>query len=299
MISKKTVLILGAGASVPYGYPSGEELRMLIYNDITGIYSTTILKKIGFNEAKIMEFRNEFLDSGQYTIDEFLEKRDTFTNIGKIAIVLQLIPRERNNQMNMIQDSINWYKLVFNKMNTEFNSFHENQVSFITFNYDRSLEQYLFNALKSSSGAEPNKVAEVLKKINIIHLYGQMGFLPWQDTPGRNYGSIDDTNLIEMSAQGIKIIRDDIHKDKEFSKAHELLQEAEKIYFLGFGFNPTNLRRLNIYGLSLNKEIAGTSIGLSKHDIVDIHDNSLLKIKPRNLIATNIVKFFSDNFRLE
>jgi len=299
MISKKTVLILGAGASMPYGYPSGEELNKLICNRITDDFSIRIFGKIGFNEAKIREFRNEFLDSGQYTIDEFLEKRDTFTEIGKNAIVLQLIRREQNNEMNMIGDSINWYKLVFNKMDTEFNRFHENKISFITFNYDRSLEQYLYKALKSSSGEEPNKVGEMLKKINIIHLYGQMGFLPWQDSSGRHYGNTEDTNLIQTSAQGIKIVREDIHNDKEFSKAHELLQEAEKIYFLGFGFNPTNLERLNISKLPPNKEIAGTSIGLTNHVIKDTELNSLQRINSSSLINVNIVDFFSNHFRLD
>lgn len=300
MITNKTVLILGAGASNPYQYPLGEKLRMDICDNITLGHSAEILNKYGFKGDDIRNFRNEFFNSGKYTIDEFLEKRKEFTEIGKMAIALELVPKESNEILNKIPNSENWYRLVFNKMDTELYKFPENKISFITFNYDRSLENFMFNALKSSSGGDFDEVAKVLKQINIIHLYGQLGVLPWQDkVNGIEYENTKETGSIYTAARGIKIIYENSPKDKDFLKTHELLHEAEKIYFLGFGFNPTNLKRLNITSIPSKKEIAGTSIGLSTHDIKDVELNSKHRINSSSLFPNNIVDFFRNHFRLD
>jgi hypothetical protein len=46
------------------------------------------------------------------------------------------------------------------------------------FNYDRSLEHFLFTALKYSSGKSDDECAGKLKTIPIIHLHGDLGALP-------------------------------------------------------------------------------------------------------------------------
>ena len=61
MITKKTVLILGAGASQPYGYPLGEELRRRICNNITNSHNTETLNYLGFKGGIIKKFRDEFV----------------------------------------------------------------------------------------------------------------------------------------------------------------------------------------------------------------------------------------------
>ncbi len=69
----------------------------------------------------------------------------------------------------------------------------------------------------------------------------------------------------------IKIIHEGIENDPEFTEALELLMAAENIYFLGFGFNETNLKRLRIESLCQpnvpQKVVCGTSHGLSQRQI--------------------------------
>lgn len=74
-----------------------------------------------------------------------------------------------------------WYQYFCDKLNTSFEEFDQNKISIITFNYDRSLEHSLFTALKNSYAKNDRDCASKLKNIPIVHVYGQLGYLPWQD----------------------------------------------------------------------------------------------------------------------
>ena len=65
------------------------------------------------------------------------------------------------------------------------NEFSEHALSIITFNYDRSLEEYLYRVL----GALYNRDAEELVQgLSIIHVHGDLGPLDWESQRGRKYG---------------------------------------------------------------------------------------------------------------
>jgi len=53
--------------------------------------------------------------------------------------------------------------------------FAENRVSFVTFNYDRSVEQFLFTSLKNTFGRPDGNTSQVLQKVPIVHLHGRLG----------------------------------------------------------------------------------------------------------------------------
>jgi hypothetical protein len=80
MIKKKTVLILGAGASIPYGFPSGDALFEIICKNIKNENSkgTQYLLEAGFTLENILEFGEALFYSGKTSIDEFLEHRKDF-----------------------------------------------------------------------------------------------------------------------------------------------------------------------------------------------------------------------------
>jgi|HubBroStandDraft_6_1064221.scaffolds.fasta_scaffold4424063_1 hypothetical protein len=48
-------------------------------------------------------------------------------------------------------------------------------------------------ALKNSHNKSDDSVAETLSKIEIVHLHGRLGYLPWQKQAGRPYGDIRGT----------------------------------------------------------------------------------------------------------
>ncbi len=278
MIKIPTVLVLGAGASRPYGYLVGFELKKKICdqlsNDESGLCK--MLRSLDFGGSDIPKFRRSLLYSGKTSVDAFLEHREEFIDIGKSAIAYSLIVHEDQETMFKIGD---WYENFYNRLKTpSLKEFDQNRINIVTFNYDRSLEQFLFTALKNTFGERDEACAFMLNNVAIVHLYGQLDPLPWQvdrrhemtppwKDPARRYEttipSVDD---LEKAASGIRIIHEnkDLRDDPKFAKAHSLISDATYVYFLGFGYDETNLKRLNISCDSKDrpKLYHGTAYGL-------------------------------------
>lgn len=62
----------------------------------------------------------------------------------------------------------------------------------------------------------------------------------------------------------------DDNRDADFSKAKLLLESAETIYFMWFGFNNLNVERLGITSVQPNKSVA-TAFGLKSREVDSIH----------------------------
>ena len=78
---------------------------------------------------------------------------------------------------------------------------------------------------------------------------------------------------IDKISKGIKIIHEDISKNDDYIQALGLLNDAEKIYFLGFGYHPTNLDRLNLLRFQgKGKDIKGSTYQLSSPDMTKIRN---------------------------
>ncbi|HAU38483.1 MAG TPA: hypothetical protein DCX07_12310 [Phycisphaerales bacterium] len=224
--------------------------------------------ELGFENSRATEFYKALRHSGASSVDAFLEHRTEFIDIGKVAIARALLPSE--NPANLFafeREGHNWYKYLWSRMNTTFEDLPQNRISILTYNYDRSCEQFLFTAMKNTHGKSDAECAEQMKRIPIVHLHGQLGPLPWQAEDGIPYAATEDTEFVRKAAKSIKIIHEDVEKDEGFLQAKELLGQAEVVYFIGFGYNSTNVERLKKTGfLERNLDIWGTSIGLGGRD---------------------------------
>ena len=95
MITKQTVLILGAGASVPYGFPTGRSLLLQITDELAPEGDSGLRQiLLPFSDEHTSEFQAELLASNQPSVDAFIENRPSFTDIGKAAIAKKLIDCE-------------------------------------------------------------------------------------------------------------------------------------------------------------------------------------------------------------
>ncbi len=252
MIKKPTVLILGAGASKPYGLPLGSELRYSICQatDNANDLANTLKKVVGIDQAETIDFARQFRRSHVKSIDAFLAKRTEFTNVGKLAIAAILIGRESPGRLEHIDEAEHWYAYMWNLMIQDINDvseLHFNRIKFITFNYDRSLEYFLHSAIKHTFGVEDAKAYEVLNKIEILHVYGSLGnfhYLPGNGA--RQY--LDDLNpdSLHIAAEGIEIIPEARNDSKAFMRARDICADVENIGFLGFGFDALNIERLGL-----------------------------------------------------
>ena len=190
MITSPTVLVLGAGASMCFKFPSGQKLKQNILSNYNQY--DLLIGQLGYTDRNTQEFVDALRASGRTSVDAFLEHRPDLVDIGKIEIALDLMTHEKYTLLFEAEN--NWYDYLFQQMDCEFTDFPKNKITFITFNYDRTLEFYLFNALINSYGKKEAEVAEILNQIPIIHVHGKLGNLPWQDPNGRPYS---DTVIID------------------------------------------------------------------------------------------------------
>lgn len=307
MITEETVLIIGAGASMPYQFPSGERLLFNICRELGNSKNVNILELCGFEKSLIHDFNEALFLSGRSSVDAFLEHRTEFLEVGKHAIAQFLIPFEQpkvlfsqeEGGMGEYGENRKWYRYLFGKMNTSFKDFGENKISFITFNYDRSLEHFLFTALLNSYGKSKDEVAAKLNQLEIVHIHGHLGDLPWQDpNNGREYHNGISPSEVKAAGKNVKIIHESISGDPGFAKAHELIKLARKIYFLGFGYHSTNLRRI-LPNFSEEKRIWGTAIGMSDLEKNDVRRDSQKVIRTKDLYHLGIVDLFRNVAPLE
>ena len=250
MLKKRTLFVLGAGASEPYKLPLGAELRDLLCSagHIKDLVSRELIQSKKFTTAEINEFTTAFKRSGNNSIDHFLGRNPRFESIGKLLIAGNICARENIDFLFSNSNQDNWYQFVFNNMiddSSSMENFSNNPVRFVTFNYDRSLECYFQSALSNSYGRGIAESQKVFSKISLMHLYGSVGDLNVNDqTTLKPYQTDIDIKKLEKAASGIKIIPDDRSDDREFQLARNWFDWAEVVYILGFGFDRLNCERL-------------------------------------------------------
>jgi hypothetical protein len=296
--NRKYVFIIGAGASIPYGFPSGQDLYDLVKDKIVGYakqYARVILESTQLNPIGVLDQAKKFAQALKNTngvsVDKFININPEFDRIGRLAIAAAILQCENESivpiSSNVKED--NWYGYLYGKLIEGLDTAHEllqfgdNNISFITFNYDRSLEHYLsenlFGLLANSNVNKPN-IVESLKRLKIIHVYGQTGFLPYQVSGGENdhlvmnYGSNKDS-LIE-NANKILPLMEVMYSSRENSnaiiEAKNLLSQADRILFLGFGYDTLNLK---ILGFPLKygpKDIMGTAYEKTSNERIHLQN---------------------------
>jgi hypothetical protein len=154
---------------------------------------------------------------------------------------------------------------------SSFEDFAKNRVSFITFNYDRSLEYFLCRSLADTYGKSEFQASQIIKQLPIKHLHGQLGYLPWQQgDSSRPYGQLVDRAGLAACAQLVKVVNRNIEPDAAvFNQAKELIANARSVYFLGVGFYNLNMSRLGVFGFPQNKT-ASTGTGLTDREYSDL-----------------------------
>lgn len=290
MIESRTVFVLGAGASRPYGFPTGLELREYICSPkflermqiLMDNCSNLERDEIDDWLQNINQFRDAFKNSGNASIDLFLSRNRQWADEGKLAISIAILDSEVHSKFSRPTDisEKDWMSELWDRMTDNLKGprdhmqFASNDVSFITFNYDRSLEQFFFERLKHSyTKATAEEIRYVMGAITIHHVYGLIekpievgGLLTYGVKP------VALDQLLERK-NNISLIDERIVVDNVCSR---LLRLAERIFFLGFGYAKENLTVLGIPDcLSHSPEIYGTAKGLVDGQVKRIKEDLL------------------------
>ena len=134
----KTVFVLGAGASTPYGLPTGADLRKDIYEhyanrlrnafspqeELNDIEYRATKKMISINYKKAQKFAQDFRLSRTPMIDLYLNRNPDLMKDGLRAITMSILEYEMRCQYG--EDSklpkMDWYSELLNKLTSDFTS---------------------------------------------------------------------------------------------------------------------------------------------------------------------------------
>ena len=264
--------MLGAGASRPYGFPSGAELVEFIYTHTRspGQQLVTLLGQCGFGYEQVTEFGRDLKLSGLPSIDSFLEHRKEFRDVGKAAIGAVLLPLENESCFETSQYKANnspWYDYLVRHAGDLRRIAEKDLLSILTFNYDRSMDYFLYLHFRKAYGMNEEQASQYCSRISIIHLYGKLGELPHTDKEdGLAYGSPVDRRSIEQVTGNIKVMFEGESATAAFEAGINQLQNSEVICFLGFGYHPPNVTRLQFPEIGRQKILVGSGFGITESE---------------------------------
>lgn len=257
MIKENTVLILGAGASEHLGYPLG--LNLLEFIDDANFLKRfeyqiiSYLDKIKFSKEKLKSFYEELKWDQSFSIDEFLSRREEYLDIGKLFITYVL--KECENKVSFGINKVGWYKYLFHKIIEDTENIESNKLYILTFNYDYSLEYFLFKSLKTRKRLNNEETKKLLDCIPIFHIHGSLYYEGCFENFGSkpiHFNNEKMAHHLETISKNIKIISEINDKNENFclsifETSNYILRNAKKIYFLGFGFHDLNMKRFKFF----------------------------------------------------
>lgn len=303
MFTPKTVFIVGAGASREVGLPIGDTLRDRIvdltsYDRTRGFYNRDFdnaAHQLCNGNQSLWQHLYPALDQLRLglpnvaSIDTYLDihrGNKTMIDAGKMAIAIAILEAERNSALTEKFRTIthqhdglilgisstdkydnSWY-VHFGRLLTQsivlenVDEIFDN-ISFITFNYDRCIETFSFEWLKQTFGLNEQRAAEIASKLEVLHVDGSIGSLPWKggEVP---FGFSGGLNFLGL-AQGIKTFTESVDSATA-DHIRSRIVGAETIVFLGFGWLPQNLDILDTGRESSAKRIFFTTRGVSETD---------------------------------
>ena len=284
MITTRTVFVVGAGAGVPYGFPTGYQLRTEIRNGESRIHHSqhlpAVADSLGLYPSPLSELKEALWATTPRSIDSLLVEREDLLDVGKVAIAATLLPYERSVAMyaetvrqGEVVDRGDWIGFLLDRV------FGEGQtvspaVSFVTFNYDRLLEHRLTTMAAALWRLEPTEAwARIRDEVEIVHVYGSLGeYSPepsdrtvhWTLNGGPSAARAD---RVREAVESISLVHERSDETDQVTRAKEIIGQAERVWFLGFGFDETNMSRLRATMASnklIGSPIYGSTYGMLK-----------------------------------
>jgi hypothetical protein len=241
MILAPTTFVIGAGASCPYGLPTGPELceKARRLNHESDIYQL-ILSCSSIPADALNGFLEDLRRHPADSIDGFLETRQSDARtmqFGRYVIAALMGDLLRSLRDKKPPRDADWLGYVFGRMlrgaNT-YGDFCRNRVTFVTFNFDTIVENHFFSNINNAYRKDSSDFSPV------IHVHGALPTVP--DGPMRSKGWID---WLPKAASNINVVLDEIDKGI-LDAARTAVLEARVICFLGFAYATPNLERLGL-----------------------------------------------------
>jgi hypothetical protein len=315
----KTVFIVGAGASHEVGVPFGREFLETIATKLDfKIVRGSLVPNSGDADildavqqyARDRQSVNGYLSAARRIRDgvPFASSIDTFIDahrddekirlLAKLAIAKTILEYEQKSCLHISAGRLEFRDVgTLNKAwliglarglndgvrRSEVKRVFE-RVSLIVFNYDRCIEHFLHASLCKHYGIDDGEARSVMETLTILHPYGTIAKLPWQDNNGLPFGFPTNRPDLLMMSNQIKTFTEQVEDSTTLEAIKRELASAETIVFLGFSYHELNMQILKPRTPCVVKNIFGTAFGVSGHDIEHI------KEEIRSLVGCNLVE---------
>jgi hypothetical protein len=302
MFSQPIVFVVGAGASSEFGLPTGADLKQRIATSLNfrpgpsgrvvgdGVLHEMLYRKFGDQIEKYQAAAGALSAIiGQFiSIDEALHwysSSSEIVSLGKASIVREILQAERVSPLfshdhpdskSGIAANNNWTPTLLSMAVSSLrrgevqNAF--SQVTVINFNYDRTIEQFLYIDLQTKFGFDVSDAKRVVMDLNILRPYGSVGALPWQDKSGVPYGANlgkDHDQLFRLS-ENVRIYTEDNRSAQVIDAIHTAIDTARMIVFLGFGFHQQNMNLLKVGRGADWRRVLATVLGIDSENYKDM-----------------------------
>jgi hypothetical protein len=286
---REIAFVIGAGASVDFGFPIGAELANEIRRSLDTEFSESAgnqecgplrlaLNTLGFKDGHQDAARQLRAGMGMgESIDQFLFRRRTspmVRDLGLMAVAQVILDCERRSilsqfDLNNFERSLSalratsnsWPVILLDQLietrgPEEINEELFSQISFVIFNYDRCVEQIMFHHLHRRHHLEAERALGIVRSIPMLHIYGVLGDTFDGPVP---FGAAS-ADLFSV-ARGLQTYHEEISDVHRQAKLTKIMSQAQKVCFLGFGFLPENFARLFPENETRGKQLSGTMMG--------------------------------------
>lgn len=251
VLTKQICLVLGAGASQPYGFPTGGELMKFVRDTQSDDWWPLAKLVSGYGKLAHDEFVERLTFSGVSSIDQFVGQNPTSDKYAKTLICRYISRMEMSSNVLYRPNGGDWVTYLLRECIVggvrRLADLKPKWPHVVTFNYDRSFEELVSKRLiYAFEGAMPSQIFELLRQWKIIHVHGSLGKHPalTTDGSGRLFEPIADAAALDSASSQIHLVHDVDADSPEFTQARGLIDDSELVFFLGFGFNTQNLEKL-------------------------------------------------------
>jgi hypothetical protein len=292
MFANPTVFVIGAGASAEYALPLGSILRDQIASAIRALETNqTLLNAISRQCNGEKTIIDSYIAAGHElaasmpmhaSIDEALyywSDKPEAVQLGKIAIAHKILGAERNSSLSENRETgrvdvpqVGWiWPFLSMTLGSDLRREQAEQafanVTLINFNYDRTVEQYLYWALQQYGRLSADEAANAVTSLEQIRPYGSIGNLPWRVHPGPPFGGSEGADNLFSVAKSIRTYTEQQHAGIG-QKIDQALDSARLVIFLGFGYHPQNMGLLKPVTSKRYpiRTVIGTVRGVSEED---------------------------------
>lgn len=313
MFHRRTLFVVGAGASTEFGLPVGTLLASRITNKMDIRYERGF-EFVGTGDQplyqQLIHARRADADNWHpaamrireglpfaQSIDDFLDQRrsDKWVNLyGKSAICKTILEAERESKLyftpledvpfetGAIADTwlLKFMYMLCRGIPREDVARIFKHLDFIVFNYDRCIEQFFLSGLMRAYSIRLDEAAEILTNLDILHPYGSVGGL---EEVGYGYAGANCVALAER----IKTYTEQADEKTVLAQIRERVEAKDCIVFLGFAYHSQNMQMLHTANRS-GKIVYGTTYGMSASDATEVNKSISQTLGPREIHLDNM-----------